>query len=66
MIGKFWDGKYLPLHSEVGEIKNESGAWQFILSAGMVPMVVSHQTKKVWVLSWETIHQLALDAGIDE
>lgn len=54
------------LRTNVGECSDDAGnGYELSLNAGVTPMVCSKQTGFTFVLRWDDIVRLAVEAGID-
>jgi len=67
MIGKILQPRTGLLRTKIGSAEDEEGN-QYELSTSMAgsPILYSRKTEKYFVLSWEEIFSLAIEAGINQ
>ena len=65
-MGKIYTRDTYMFNEHVGEAENANRKYDLVLISSVTPGVKSKTTGKTFVLRWEEILQLAVDAGIDE
>ena len=67
MVGILKGKGTLIMRQHVGEATDDEGReYELTLTMGMEPIVRSEQTGKYYILDWDDIISLAIEAGIDK
>ena len=66
MLGQIYPKDKLILRMDVGRAENGDKVYEMSTTMNGAPIVRSEQTGKWWIIGWDELIKLAVEAGIDE
>lgn len=66
MAGTIHPARSMFLRVAIGTAQADDLSYELTTSVGSLPMIRSTKTGKIWLIGWEELIGLAIDAGIDK